>query len=140
MPRAVAELSPVRVVLSNSILVAADSARLVNLEARDLRCILAAGFAGQGTGIAIEVSVEAVEHIAAGVFVRVEARIAAVVFAKAEDRMVGKGEAGIAEVIAADTVPEDIGPEVAAVDIVVAAVRVVLEVSEDTVAEGLGSW
>ena len=133
------ELSPVRVVLSNSILVAADSARLVNLEARDRRCILAPGFAGQDTGIAIEVSVKAAEHIAAEVFVRVEARIAVVVFAKVEERVVGRVEAGIAEVIAADTVPQDIGPGVAAVDIVVAAVRVVLEVSEDTVAEELGS-
>ena len=132
MPRAVAELSPVRVVLSNSILVAADSARLVNLEARGRRCMLAPGFAGQDTGIAIGVSVKAAEHIAAEVFVRAEARIAVVVFAKAEERMVGRVEAGIAEVIAADTVPEDIGPGVA-------AARIVLEVSEDTVAEELGS-
>lgn len=127
-----AELSPVWVVLSNSILVAADSARLVNLEAQGRRCILAPDFAGQDTGIAIGVSVKAAEHIAAEVFVRVEARIAVVVFAKAEERMVGTVEAGIAEVIAADTVPEDIGPGVA-------AARIVLEVSEDTVAEELGS-
>ena len=127
-----AELSPVRVVLSNSILVAADSARLVNLQARDRRCILAPGFAGQDTGIAIEVSVNAAEHIAAEAFVRAEARIPVVVFAKAEECMVGRVEAGIAEVIAADTVPEDIGPGVA-------AVRIVLEVFEDTVVEELGS-
>lgn len=75
---------------------------------------------------------KAAEHIAAEVFVRVEARIAVVVFAKAEERMVGRVEAGIAEVIAADTVLEDIG-------LGVAAARIVLEVSEDTVAEELGS-
>lgn len=113
VPRAVAELFPVPVVPLNSMPVAADSARLVSLEARYRYCTLVLGFVAPGTGIVVEASAKAAERIVAGVFVMVEARIAAVVSAKAEERKVGRAEVGIA--------------------VAVAAVRIVLGVSEDTV-------